>query len=140
MSKKFYVTTKLFVGGRRLIGILSEVDGQFRFEYKLGDKQRESFCYLDEFPDQDKIYVGAEVEEFIFGIIPKVLSNEIEKMIVEVNEMKPIVALNKSTEKVLKAYRKNKQNLFSKKRKLNRISHKIEKLEKQIKEKRFKIC
>jgi hypothetical protein len=71
VSRKLYVTTKLFTGGRRLIGILSEVDGQFRFEYKLGDKQRESFCYLEEFPDQDKVYVGAEVEEFIFGIIPE---------------------------------------------------------------------
>jgi hypothetical protein len=53
MSKMFYVTTKLFIGGRRLIGILSEVDGQFRFEYKLSKKKREWFCYIDEFPDQN---------------------------------------------------------------------------------------
>ena len=68
------------------------------------------------------------------------LNKEIEKIIVEINKIKPIVAINKATEKVLAAYRKNKHSLFNKKRKLNRISHKIKKLEKQINEKRFKIC
>jgi hypothetical protein len=71
MSRKLYVTTKLFIGGRRLIGILSEVDGQFQFEYKLGNKRRESFCYLDEFPVQDKVYVGAEADKFVYRMIPR---------------------------------------------------------------------
>ncbi|MCL2400665.1 MAG: hypothetical protein FWC91_13090 [Defluviitaleaceae bacterium] len=71
MSRKFYVTTKLFEGGRRLIGILSEANGQYQFEYKVGGKLQEWFLYLDKFPDFKKIYTGEEVEKFIYAFIPR---------------------------------------------------------------------
>jgi len=71
MSRKFYVTTKLFEGGRRLIGILSEADGHYQFEYKVGGKLQEWFLYLDEFPDFKKVYTGTEVEKFIDRFVPR---------------------------------------------------------------------
>lgn len=71
MERMLYVTSKALEGKPRLIGVLSENDGRYKFEYKLGGKLQEWFLLIDEFPDVNKVYEGAEVEQFIFRTIPR---------------------------------------------------------------------
>ena len=70
MGRQFFVTSKHVTGGARLIGILSENQDGYKFEYKLNGKLQEWFLLIDEFPDVSKIYTGEEVERFINRIIP----------------------------------------------------------------------
>lgn len=70
MKKFLYVTSKALEGIPRLIGILSENNGRYTFEYKLGGKLQEWFLRIDEFPDLTRTYDGEEVEKFIYRLIP----------------------------------------------------------------------
>jgi len=70
MQRQLYVTTKKYNDGARLIGILSENNGRYSFEYKLGGKFHEWFLKLKEFPDATRKYEGVEVEDFINKFIP----------------------------------------------------------------------
>jgi len=71
MARQLYVTSKAFPDGTRLIGILSEANGEYQFEYKLGGYIPEWFLVIDEFPDVSKRYNGSQVEKFVKRIIPK---------------------------------------------------------------------
>jgi len=70
MKRQLYVTSKEFKKGRRLIGILSENDGEYTFQYKLGEFIPEWFLVIKEFPDISRTYNGSEVERFVERIIP----------------------------------------------------------------------
>ena len=65
---------------------------------------------------------------------------EINNLKDEINKMKPKVTSNKATDIELISYRRNKKSLFSKQQKLERLKHKIDKLEKQILNNKFSIC
>ena len=85
MSRQLYVTSKFLTGGTRLIGILSENNGEYRFEYKLNGQLQEWFLLLDEFPDVNKVYTGDDVERFIYRIIPKRDSRYINELLESAN-------------------------------------------------------
>jgi hypothetical protein len=64
--RQLYVLSKPIDGKpRRLIGVLSEENGKYTFEYKLGGKFSEWFLQIDEFPDPTKVYSGEEVHPYI---------------------------------------------------------------------------
>jgi hypothetical protein len=70
--RKLYVLSKpLGDKPRRLIGELTEENGEYTFEYKLGGNFPEWFLQIDEFPDAKQIYSGVEVRKFINRLIPK---------------------------------------------------------------------
>lgn len=68
------------------------------------------------------------------------LTQKIEKLKTDINEIKPLVAANKADEAQLEKYRENKFNLYQKQMKLNRLNYKISSLEKSIVEGRYSIC
>ena len=70
MERKLYVTSKALKSGTRLIGILSENGGKYKFEYKLGDYIPEWFLLLKDFPNISVEYTGKEVENFISRFVP----------------------------------------------------------------------
>ena len=70
MKRELYVTSKNLSTGTRLIGILSEMDGEYTFEYKLGEYIPEWFLVIKEFPDISRVYKGHEVHRFVERIIP----------------------------------------------------------------------
>jgi hypothetical protein len=55
---------------RRLIGELTEENGEYTFKYRLGDTLPEWYLKLEYFPDITKIYKGAEVRPFVEVIVP----------------------------------------------------------------------
>lgn len=62
--------------------MLSEENGVYSFEYRLGNTLPEWFLLIDEFPDITKKYTGNDVEKFIFRLIPRkdnVYINELMK-------------------------------------------------------------
>jgi len=70
--RKLYVCSKNMGGdGARLIGILSEEEGKYQFEYRLGGILHEWFLKIEEFPDLSRIYLDAEVRPFVERIIPR---------------------------------------------------------------------
>jgi hypothetical protein len=69
--RKLYVLSKPLGNKPRLIGELTEENGEYAFEYKLGGTFPEWFLEIDEFPDPKRKYVGNEVRPFIERIIPK---------------------------------------------------------------------
>jgi len=69
--RKLYVLSKAMEGGPRLIGILSEHQGEYEFEYKLGGKEREWYLHIWEFPDITKVYRGKDVEKFVKRLVPR---------------------------------------------------------------------
>lgn len=69
--RQLYVLSKAIENKPRLIGVLSEDNGVYHFEYKLGNILPEWFLLLDEFPDVTRVYEGHEVEKFIFRLIPR---------------------------------------------------------------------
>lgn len=71
MARKLYVTSKKFSDGARLIGVLYENDGKYRFEYKQGGVFRESYLIIEEFPTLNKDYESKAVMDFINRIIPQ---------------------------------------------------------------------
>jgi hypothetical protein len=60
------------MGGKpsRLIGELTEENGEYTFEYKLGGIFPEWFLQIEEFPDAKRVYSDAEVCPFINRLIP----------------------------------------------------------------------
>jgi hypothetical protein len=72
IMRKLYLLSKPMKGVQHLIGILSEENGEYQFEYKLGEEnQKWWLCEYDYFTDYDKKYVGKEVDNFIFSFVPK---------------------------------------------------------------------
>jgi hypothetical protein len=69
--RKLYVLSKAIEGKPFLIGELSEENGEYRFEYKLGGYFPRWYLQLDEFPQADKVYRGEEVRPFVEKIVPK---------------------------------------------------------------------
>ena len=70
MERKLYVLTRELVGGRRLIGVISEINGKYGFEYRLGGKLPEWFLLIDQFPDVTKIYNDEETRKFVMRFVP----------------------------------------------------------------------
>jgi hypothetical protein len=68
--RKLYVLSKNLGGEQWLIGELSEENGEYAFEYKLGGKLPRWYLRLDDFPDINRVYRGEEVRGFIDRIIP----------------------------------------------------------------------
>jgi hypothetical protein len=62
----------------RLIGILSEIkpgtspqnNGEYQFEYKLGDSFPEHIVRLNDFPYVNKVYKGKELSNFLKKWLP----------------------------------------------------------------------
>jgi hypothetical protein len=71
IMRKLYLLSKPLQGVQHLIGILSEDNGEYRFEYKLGGKLPKWFLSVEEFSDYSKVYTGKEVDNFIFSFVPK---------------------------------------------------------------------
>jgi hypothetical protein len=71
MNKLLYVLSKPVNNKPRLIGELTEDDGEYTFRYRLGGTLPEWFLLLDEFPDVTKVYKGEEVRPFINRNIPR---------------------------------------------------------------------
>jgi len=71
--RTLYVLSKP-IGGKppRLIGELTENNGEYSFEYKLGGKLQEWFLAIEDFPDLTKKYTGKPVEEYIYHFIPRI--------------------------------------------------------------------
>ena len=69
--RKLYVCSKDFGNGARLIGILSENNGKYKFEYKLGGILHRRYLKIDEFPDLSKVYYDEEVRPFVERIVPE---------------------------------------------------------------------
>jgi hypothetical protein len=69
--RKLYLLSKPLQGVQHLIGILSEENGEYQFEYKLGGKLPKWFLSVEEFSEYNKIYSGKEVDNFIFSFVPK---------------------------------------------------------------------
>ena len=78
--RKLYLLSKPFDNRPRLIGVLSELregkgdkEGEYQFEYKLGGVSNppEYFLVVDEFPDIQKVYRGAEARPFVERVLPK---------------------------------------------------------------------
>jgi len=65
MERKLYVLSKPLERGPRLIGVLTEKDGEFEFEYKMSGTVKEWFMVINEFPDVRKKYKGDAVKKFI---------------------------------------------------------------------------
>lgn len=85
MRRQLYVTTKKFKNGPYLLGILSEENGNYRFEYKWGGEVRNHILALHEFPNVCKVYEGAEVERFVNRLIPHKESIYIEDFLQKAN-------------------------------------------------------
>jgi hypothetical protein len=69
--RQLYLLSKPLKGQHHLIGILSEDNGEYQFEYKLGGKLPYWWLAVEEFPDYNKVYKGKEVDKFIFSFVPK---------------------------------------------------------------------
>jgi len=54
-----------------LIGIISEENDQYRFEYKLGGEFPKQYLRIQEFPDADKSYGDKEASNFVKRLIPR---------------------------------------------------------------------
>ncbi len=80
-----YVMSKNFENKPRLIGILSEDNGKYRFEYKLDGKIQEWFLLIDEFPDVNKRYEGNDVCKFVSRMIPQRDSIYIDELLKSAN-------------------------------------------------------
>jgi hypothetical protein len=68
--RKLYLLSKPLQGVQHLIGILSEENGEYQFEYKLGGKLPAWYLSVEEFPDYNTSYSGKDVDKFIYSIIP----------------------------------------------------------------------
>ena len=71
MSRKLYATSKKLASGTRLIGILTENNGEYRFEYKLDGKVQKWFLVIKEFPDVTQVYTGEVVKKFVDCFVPE---------------------------------------------------------------------
>ena len=69
--RKLFALSKPIEGKPRLIGELTEENGQYTFEYRLGGRFPEWFLQIDEFPDPDRKYTDDEVRNLIYRLIPK---------------------------------------------------------------------
>jgi hypothetical protein len=69
--RKLYLLSKPLQGVQHLIGILSENNGEYQFEYKLGGKLPKWFLSVEQFPEYSKVYSGDDVDKFIYSFIPK---------------------------------------------------------------------
>jgi len=104
MKRQLYVTSKSLKSGTRLIGILSEENGKYEFEYKLGGFVQEWFLVIKEFPNVSIKYRGSEVERFIERIIPSKDAPYLDKMLENAN------VIEYDTWELLKAFgKKNKK-------------------------------
>jgi hypothetical protein len=71
IMRKLYLLSKPLQGVQHLIGILSEENGEYQFEYKFGGKLPAWYLSVEEFPEYNKKYAGKDVEKFIYSYIPK---------------------------------------------------------------------
>ena len=69
-KRQLYVTSKNFGDATYLIGLLTEDNGVFKFEYKLGGILQAWYLLIQDFPDVSKTYEGAKVEHFINRFVP----------------------------------------------------------------------
>jgi hypothetical protein len=68
--RKLYVLSKPVENKPYLIGELTEENGEYTFEYKLGGSFPKWFLQIDEFPDPNTIYHNDVVHSFISRFIP----------------------------------------------------------------------
>jgi hypothetical protein len=85
--RKLYLLSKPTFGKRHLIGVLSEKNGEYQFEYKLGGKLPEWWLAIKEFPDYGKVYKGEEVMPYIKHTIPSADHKMIKKFLEAANLM-----------------------------------------------------
>jgi hypothetical protein len=82
--RKLYALSKPIDGKpQRLIGELSEENGEYTFKYRLCGKFPEWFLRLDEFPQANKIYKGNEVQPFVERKTPKRTSRFINQFMAQ---------------------------------------------------------
>ena len=68
------------------------------------------------------------------------LLSKIEDLKKTINELKPVVAVNKADDVKLQKYRRSKFSLYQKQMKLNRLNHKIDKLKRAVVSGRYSVC
>jgi hypothetical protein len=68
--RQLYLLSKQLDGIRHLIGILSEDNDGYKFEYKLGGKLPIWWLAVKDFPEYDKIYKGDIVKAYIHHFVP----------------------------------------------------------------------
>lgn len=73
--RQLYVCSKLLRNSngtlcRHLIGVLSENDGSYRFEYRLDDSSESDALMLPIFPDKNKVYNDAETRILLNDYLP----------------------------------------------------------------------
>jgi hypothetical protein len=69
--RTLYALSKPIEGKPRLIGELTEENGEYSFRYMLGNTFPEWFLQIDEFPDPVKKYGNDEVRPLIRRLIPE---------------------------------------------------------------------
>lgn len=81
-ERHLYVTSKNFGDATYLIGLLTEDNGVFKFQYKMGGILQAWYLLIQEFPDVAKTYGDAEVRGFINRIgVPKPNDKRIHKFL-----------------------------------------------------------
>lgn len=68
--RKLFVLSKPVDNRPRLIGELTEENGEYQFKYRLGGTFPEWYLQLREFPYADKEYSGDDVYRFVKRLIP----------------------------------------------------------------------
>jgi hypothetical protein len=71
LMRKLYLLSKPLNNTPILIGVLSENNGEFRFEYKLGGEFPYWWLAIEEFPNCNKIYDDKETRKYVNRIIPE---------------------------------------------------------------------
>jgi hypothetical protein len=72
--RQLYVMSEPNVGGfeeNHLIGILTEENGNYTFQYKLNGKFPKNYLKIKEFPDAYKVYTGEITAAYIHRVTPK---------------------------------------------------------------------
>ena len=69
--RKLYVCSKDIGNGAHLIGVLSENDGKYQFEYRFNGVFPRKYLKIREFPDISRVYYDEEARPFVERLLPE---------------------------------------------------------------------